>query len=90
MIQAFMQDLEREKYSEDNRREMVSVIDLITSTHDVDKNGLDFMELYVASGGRPQDLWAFHLLINSFDYFELLVWVFSRNLPEKLFIFWKS
>ena len=56
MIQAFMQDLEREKYSEDNRREMVSVIDLITSTHDVDKNGLDFMELYVASGGRPQDL----------------------------------
>ena len=56
MIGAFMKDLGREIYSEENRLEMISVIDLITSTHDVDKNGLDFMELYIASEGKPQDL----------------------------------
>lgn len=27
--------------------------------HDKDKNGLDFLEMYTASGGKLQDLWFF-------------------------------
>lgn len=36
---------------------MVDAITQMTSKHDTNNDGLDFMEMYTASGGKLQDLW---------------------------------
>lgn len=35
----------------------------MTQKHDKNQDGLDFLEMYAASGGRLQDLWIFNYSI---------------------------
>lgn len=44
----------------------------MTDKHDKDKDGLDFVEMYIASGGRLQDLWIFIFYSKSFSLFMFL------------------
>ena len=56
MVQSVMRDTEREKYSEEHRKEMLEAINAMIDNFDRDHNGLDFLEMYEASGGNLEEL----------------------------------
>lgn len=43
-------------YSKSHVKQMINAIEQMTDRHDKNRDGLDFMEMYTASGGRLQDL----------------------------------
>lgn len=43
-------------YNNKHIEELIGTIDEMTHKHDKNKDGLDFVEMYIASGGRLQDL----------------------------------
>lgn len=51
-----MKDLDISKYPDPYIQQMVGTIEEMTQRHDHNGNGLDFMEMYMASGGKLQDL----------------------------------
>ena len=56
MLQSVMRDMGKEKFSEEHRVEMLNAIDAMFDNFDRDRNGLDFLEMYEASGGKVEDL----------------------------------
>lgn len=56
MLQSVMRDMAKEKFSEEHRQEMLTAIDTMFDNFDRDLNGLDFLEMYEASGGNLEDL----------------------------------
>lgn len=51
-----MSDVHNHKYNDTEVNEIVKAIQLMALEHDKNKNGLDFLEMYTASGGKLQDL----------------------------------
>lgn len=50
--------MKNDNIDEENRKQIFDAIDKMASDHDLDGNGLDFKELYKASGGNLDDLWS--------------------------------
>ena len=51
-----MRDIDQGDFTDAAKNEIVGVIEQMTTIHDKDNDGLDFLELYTASGGKLQDL----------------------------------
>lgn len=56
IMEVLMKDQEIRSYTDTHVQEMVDAITQMTSKHDTNNDGLDFMEMYTASGGKLQDL----------------------------------
>ena len=56
IMHAVMSDLDWQKYVDGKMETVVKTIETMIQRHDKDKNGLDFLEMYTASGGKLQDL----------------------------------
>ena len=56
MLQSVMLDLEKEKFSEEHRKEIVRAIDTMYDKYDLNHDGLNFLEMYAASGGNIEEL----------------------------------
>ena len=56
MLESVMNDMDRDKFSEEHRKEMVRVIEEMMLNFDTNGDGLDFLEMYRASGGNLEDL----------------------------------
>ena len=56
MLSSVMNDLDKDKFSEEHRKEMVRVIEEMMLNFDTNGDGLDFLEMYRASGGNLEDL----------------------------------
>jgi len=55
-MEVLMKDEGIHGYSDNHVQEMVNAITEMTAKHDANNDGLDFMEMYTASGGKLQDL----------------------------------
>lgn len=47
-----IEDLANEAVEDERRKEIFDAIDKMTADHDEDQDGLDFKEMYKASGGK--------------------------------------
>lgn len=66
IMEVLMKDEGIHGYSDNHVQEMVNAITEMTAKHDANNDGLDFMEMYTASGGKLQDLWIYILYSNIF------------------------
>lgn len=62
-METLMKDLDISKYPDPYIQQMVGTIEEMTQRHDHNGNGLDFMEMYMASGGKLQDLWFLYFYV---------------------------
>lgn len=51
-----MKDIQSQAYPEEHIKDIMQVIEEMTTKHDRDQNGFDFAEMYMASGGNLHDL----------------------------------
>ena len=56
MIDAVLKDMGKDQFNEDEIVDILDGIQMMTQRHDMGQDGLNFLELYTASGGRLEEL----------------------------------
>ena len=56
MEEVVLRDLEYRNFTNEDKTQIIGVIEQMSTIHDKNNDGFDFVELYTASGGKLQDL----------------------------------